>query len=97
MTQGILAKTIQSRLIQHVADKTTDSAESAMYNDAAAYTDPHWLDRERDALFRSLPQLVALSSDLPEPGDRLLFNDTGLPIVAYALILISVRTAPPGL
>lgn len=78
---GSLAQDIQSRLICHVADKTTDEADSAMFNDAAAYTDPHWLAREREALFGSLPLLAALSSDLPAPGDRVLFDEAGPPIV----------------
>ena len=35
------------------------------------YCDPHYLETERRLLFNSLPLVVALSADLPNPGDTL--------------------------
>ena len=35
------------------------------------YCDPQYLETERRLLFNSLPQVVALSADLPNPGDTL--------------------------
>ena len=76
-----LAEGLQQRLMSNVAGKTTDGAESFVHNDPAAYTDAHWLAEERAHLFQALPLVAGLSSDLPKPGDRLLFDAAGPPIL----------------
>ncbi|MBK5263898.1 MAG: aromatic ring-hydroxylating dioxygenase subunit alpha [Alphaproteobacteria bacterium] len=76
-----LAQALQRRLMANVAAGETDHADCVMTNDATAYTDPHWLAQERAHLFRSRPLVAALSSDLPKPGDRILFDDAGPPIL----------------
>jgi len=76
-----LARDLQRRLIEHVGRETTDSSGAALAIDAAAYTDPDWLAAEKKALFGAMPVLAALSADLPEPGDRILFEDAGPPIL----------------
>jgi len=76
-----LARRLQRRLMTNIAAGETDRADSVMANDAAAYTDPRWLAEERSRLFRSLPLVAALSNDLPEPGDRVLFDEAGPPIL----------------
>jgi phenylpropionate dioxygenase-like ring-hydroxylating dioxygenase large terminal subunit len=48
---------------------------------AGVYTDPAHLQAERAALFRGLPQVVALSPDLPEAGSVLARDLDGLPLV----------------
>ena len=48
---------------------------------AATYTDRHHLERERDLLFRKLPQVMALSVELPKPGSYLTRAPLGLPII----------------
>src|SRR5579859_5121587 len=69
------------RAVEHARNGTTDMGPDAMHNDVAAYIDPERHARELQALFREMPQVVCLSSDLPEPGSFRLFDDTGVPIV----------------
>lgn len=76
-----LARDLQRRLVAHVGQGTTDSGDAALAIDAAAYTDAGWLAAEKKALFGAMPLLAALSADLPEPGDRILFEDAGPPIL----------------
>src|SRR5690349_17097846 len=45
------------------------------------YTDPLRLQRERDALFRSLPILVGFGSQVRAPGDWFTHDATGVPIL----------------
>jgi phenylpropionate dioxygenase-like ring-hydroxylating dioxygenase large terminal subunit len=69
------------RAVEHARGGTTDLAPDMMHNDVAAYVDPERYAREHKRLFREMPQVVCLSSDLPEPGSYQLFDDTGTPIV----------------
>ena len=63
------------RAVEHARDGTTDMAPDVMHNDVAAYIDPERYAREFQTLFREMPQVVCLSSDLPEPGSFRLFDD----------------------
>lgn len=69
------------RLVRHLADGTTDLASGPMPLDAAIFTDPARFEMERRELFLKRPVLAALSRDLPNPGDTLLFEDLGPSIV----------------
>jgi len=48
---------------------------------ASAYCDPDHLQVERATLFDTLPQVVALSSDLPEPGSHVTRDTFAVPLV----------------
>ncbi len=48
---------------------------------ASHYADPAHLAAEHERLFRRLPQVVALSCDLPEPSTQLVRDHLGLPVV----------------
>lgn len=73
---------LQRRLIDHVvAGNTTDFAPTPMHDDVAVFRDPNWLALEKDKLFHGLPIVAGLSSDIPNPGDRMLFDEAGPPIV----------------
>jgi phenylpropionate dioxygenase-like ring-hydroxylating dioxygenase large terminal subunit len=73
---------MQRRMAAHVAaGRTTDFAETAMLNDATVYTDPARAELEKEKLFRSLPLLAGLTSDIPEPGDMMLFEEAGPSII----------------
>lgn len=76
-----LARDLQRRLIAHVDRGTTDNGVAALAIDAAAYTDTDWLAAEKKTLFGAMPLLAALSADLPEPGDRILFEGGGPPVL----------------
>jgi phenylpropionate dioxygenase-like ring-hydroxylating dioxygenase large terminal subunit len=51
-------------------------------NPASAYTSPELAQREWKAFFRTHPQLIGHSADLPEPGAFLTRSDFGVPILA---------------
>jgi len=68
------------RMVEHARNGTTDVAPGVMFNDVSVYTDPNRLEMEMQQLFHGMPQVVCLSSDLPEPGSYRLFDDTGVPI-----------------
>ena len=69
------------RMVQHARHGTTDAADRVMFNDVSVYTDPQRLELEMQHLFLGMPQVVCLSSDLPQIGSYRLFDDTGVPIV----------------
>lgn len=50
-------------------------------NPASAYTSAQRFERELERLFRARPCLVALSAELPEPGDYLCASLGGVPLV----------------
>jgi phenylpropionate dioxygenase-like ring-hydroxylating dioxygenase large terminal subunit len=57
------------RALSHEQNKTTDSAEAVMRMPIEAYTDENRYRAERDRIFKTLPQALALSIELPNPGD----------------------------
>lgn len=75
--QKRVALDIQRRLVAHIRDKSTDLESAPMQNDAAAYTSQHWYELEQERVFTQLPLLVGMSSDLPEPGSKMLFEAVG--------------------
>jgi nitrite reductase/ring-hydroxylating ferredoxin subunit len=76
------AREIQRRMVAHVAaGGTTDMAPHPMENDVTAYTDRSRAELERRELFLKRPLVVALTQDIPNPGDCLLFEDVGVSII----------------
>ena len=57
------------RLIGHVANGTTDWAEGTMEVPSIEYTDAEQWQREMDCIFKSLPILVGVTQEIPNPGD----------------------------
>lgn len=78
-----VARDLLERMVAHVAaGGTTDRADGPMRRPAATYVDEARFTAEMKALFGGRYPLVAgLSCDLPSPGDRMLFEDTGIPIL----------------
>jgi nitrite reductase/ring-hydroxylating ferredoxin subunit len=77
-----IARETQRRSVAHAAAGTTDMAAAPFANLASVYTDPVRLAAEKARLFGGdMPLLAGLSVDMPNPGDRLLFEETGTPIV----------------
>lgn len=77
-----VAREIQRRMVAHVAaGGSTDLAPRPMENDARAYTDPGRADRERRELFLNRPLVAGLTSDIPHPGNCLLFEELGQSII----------------
>ncbi|MBW2422335.1 MAG: aromatic ring-hydroxylating dioxygenase subunit alpha [Deltaproteobacteria bacterium] len=59
----------------------SDFADDVVELDARVYTDEARFDAEKERIFRREPLMVALSNELAEPGDRVLFDAAGPPIL----------------
>ncbi|MGB3738172.1 MAG: aromatic ring-hydroxylating dioxygenase subunit alpha, partial [Pontixanthobacter sp.] len=71
----------QSALAQQIAAETKRASAGITQVPASAYTDPdHW-QREKAALFDRLPQVIAPSALLPEPGMAVPHDQTGRPLL----------------
>lgn len=71
----------QAALAADIASETVRKGAGITHVPASAYTDPaHWV-REKTALFDRLPQVVAPSALLPEPGMAVPHDDTGRPLL----------------
>ena len=68
---------MRRRLVSLLEERRTDLDAGPMLLDAAVYTDANRFEAERRELFIKRPILAALSRDLPEPGDTVVFDDLG--------------------
>ncbi len=57
------------RALQHFQAGTTDQAEAPLPMPVEAYVDPERYAAERERVFKHLPLALALSLEIPEPGD----------------------------
>lgn len=69
------------RMIAHTLGGTTDLGSGTFVGDGSVFTDPDRLERERHALFRRMPQVIAWAGDLAEPGDVVARDVAGVPVV----------------
>ena len=77
-----IARGILRRMVAHVAaGGTTDFAAEPLENDPAVYSDPVRAELEKREIFLKQPLVAGLSSDVPGPGDSLLFEEVGQTIV----------------
>ncbi len=72
---------LAQRLIAHVRNGTTDSAETVKHIPVANYLDPVRWQREMDTIFRRLPLLLAFTCELPEPEDYKSMDVVGVPVL----------------
>ena len=75
---------IAKELLGLIEGKTTTMAsdkEAPYYVDINTYTDLELFEREKKMLFKERPLLMAFSNDLPENGDFITNEDTGIPIL----------------
>ena len=77
----LIRRDLCRRAVEHARNGTTDMAPDVMHNDVSAYIDPDRFALEQQKLFREMPQVVCLSTDLAGPGSYRLFDDAGVPIV----------------
>ena len=89
------------RLIDHVANGTTDWAEGTMEVPSTEYTDAEQWQREMDCIFKSLPILVGVTQEIPNPGDFRTLEILGIPLLitrqkdGTAKVLMNVCTQSP--
>ncbi len=69
------------RMMEHVENGTTDWAEDTMRIPASEYTDGDFWKKEMDSIFRKLPVLVAVTHEIPEPGDYKTQDLLGVPLL----------------
>jgi phenylpropionate dioxygenase-like ring-hydroxylating dioxygenase large terminal subunit len=73
---------MQRRIVELIRGEVkSDLAEDLLELDPRIYTDPQRLEAERSRIFAVEPMLVALSGELAKPGDRVLFDGAGAPIL----------------
>jgi phenylpropionate dioxygenase-like ring-hydroxylating dioxygenase large terminal subunit len=75
-----ISEDVQTRVIAHLKNDTTDLAESDLRVPVAHYVSPERALQER-ALFRRLPVVAAHASELPEAGDFVTRDLLGTPIL----------------
>jgi phenylpropionate dioxygenase-like ring-hydroxylating dioxygenase large terminal subunit len=75
-------RSMQRRLVDHVREpRSSDLVGEPSRVPASFYTDPARFAAERETVFREQPLLAGFSGDLPEPGDRMLFDAAGPPVL----------------
>ena len=81
------------RLIDHVANGTTDWADGTMEVLSTEYTDAEQWQREMDCIFKSLPILVGVTQEIPNPGDFRTLEILGIPLLITRLADGSAKVA----
>jgi phenylpropionate dioxygenase-like ring-hydroxylating dioxygenase large terminal subunit len=72
---------LATRLLAHVENGTTDSAEHVKSIPVANYLDPVRWQREMDLTFKRLPLLLAFTCELRESGDYKSIEVVGVPVL----------------
>lgn len=69
-------------LLARIRAGTTVDAGGVRLNPVSCYTDPARHALEWQTFFRSHPQIIGLSGDLPGPGSFMTIDDLGTPVLA---------------
>jgi len=72
---------IAERIVAHHQNDTTDQAEGIMEVPVSSYTDPVRWRREVDLIFKRLPVMVALTCEMPGPGNYKALDMVGVPLL----------------
>lgn len=75
------AITLLKRLVARAAGEGPEPEARNLRVPVTSYTDAARLERERQHLFLRRPLIVGHESQLPEPGDSLVFDWLGLPLI----------------
>lgn len=73
---------LMNRMINMIDTGTTEDAGQLSKNPTSSYVCEDLAKLEWQKLFENHPQVIGLSSDIPEPGDFITDNDLGIPILA---------------
>lgn len=72
---------LNRRLLDNLVNSTTDTAQAEQRISAAVFCDPGIFQREQQALFHGVPQPVAFSGEIPEPGSFLTLHVLEIPVL----------------
>lgn len=72
---------IAERIVAHHQNDTTDQADAIMAVPVISYSDPQRWEREVEAIFKRLPVMVALTCEMPKPGDYKACEMVGIPLL----------------
>jgi len=73
--------TLVQKLAQRYAGKAPGPAPRSKRIAVSAYTDQQRFEREREKLFLARPLVIAHESQIPNPGDTLVYDWLGLPLI----------------
>ena len=82
---------IVEKMLDYVENNRTDQAAGVMRVPVETYTDPALWAREMELIFKRLPIMVAVSGEIPEPGDYKAMDILGKPLLVTRLADRSVR------
>lgn len=69
------------RMISNTIAGATDLGEGTYVGDGSIFVDLARFEVEKDILFRRMPQVIAWSGDVAEPGDIVARVVAGVPVV----------------
>lgn len=72
---------VAKRIFGYIDANGTAMADALYRNDVSTYTDPLQTRQEIDELFGGWPLHIALSCELPEPGDYLTLDHLAVPVL----------------
>ena len=72
---------LAARALEHFRHQTTDMAPDTMRQPVEAYVNPERYTSERERIFKQLPLALALSLELPKPGDYKAMTVLETPII----------------
>jgi phenylpropionate dioxygenase-like ring-hydroxylating dioxygenase large terminal subunit len=76
-----LDRSIARRLLDHIANHTTDMAAEMLEVPLEAYTSDEHYRQELEVLFRDQPLVLCLSGAVPSPGSYLALDIAGVPLI----------------
>src|SRR5262245_39128282 len=76
-----LRRRLAPGVVEMARNDTTALAPGILHEDVSFYLDADRYEREYQRLFRAMPLVACLSSQLPEPGSFRTFDDAGVPIL----------------
>jgi len=79
--RNAVCQPIVRTILDHLENRQSWQVDSTTHIPAGNYADPAHLTLEKEQLFRRLPQVMALSSELAEPGSHVTRDPLGLPII----------------
>ena len=79
--RNAICQPIVQTLLDHAHSRKSWRVDSTTRIPAAHYSDPTHLALEKKRLFRRMPQVMALSSELAEPGSYVTRDPLGMPVI----------------